>query len=216
MQDLSSGEGRTVLFVSHNMASVQNLCTRGIVLENGSIAFNGGIELCIREYLMSGNSYEEVSILENEKRLGGNYFRFTGVKYEDFYNNEIITPQSGMNLKIKIFFNCVKNFKNVEIRLQFKDRSGYIVATLNNYHTDFLFDFDKGNNVVVCNIFNMPFIKGNYLLNLRAVDFSKKTILDEVNECKMVTIESGDFFSTGKLPTVNQGVLINHNWEICV
>ncbi|WP_417887299.1 ABC transporter ATP-binding protein [Zunongwangia sp.] len=215
MQDLSSGEGRTVLFVSHNMASVQNLCTRGIVLENGKEKLNGDIEFCIREYLMSGNSYKGVSILENEKRLGGNDFRFTGVKYEDFYNNEIITPQSGMNLKIKIFFNCVKNFKNVEIRLQFKDSNGYIVATLNNYHTDFLFDFDKGNNIVVCNIFNIPFIKGNYLLNLRAVDFSKKKILDEVNECERVTIESGDFFSTGKLPTVKQGVLINHNWENC-
>src|SRR5690606_18640437 len=37
MQDLSTGEGRTVLFVSHNMASVKSLCTRGILLENGKL-----------------------------------------------------------------------------------------------------------------------------------------------------------------------------------
>ena len=44
MQDVSKGEGRTVLFVSHNMAAVQNLCTRGIVLHNGSVAFQGIIK----------------------------------------------------------------------------------------------------------------------------------------------------------------------------
>ncbi len=43
MQDISKGEGRTVLFVSHNMAAVKNLCTRGIVLEHGKVVFEGGI-----------------------------------------------------------------------------------------------------------------------------------------------------------------------------
>ncbi|WP_457611273.1 ABC transporter ATP-binding protein, partial [Lutibacter sp.] len=41
MQDISKGEGRTVLFVSHNMAAVKSLCTRGIVLENGEVVFEG-------------------------------------------------------------------------------------------------------------------------------------------------------------------------------
>ncbi|TPG40109.1 ABC transporter ATP-binding protein [Flavobacterium pectinovorum] len=50
MQDISRGEGRTVLFVSHNMAAVKSLCTRGIVLEHGKVVFEGGIEDCINQY----------------------------------------------------------------------------------------------------------------------------------------------------------------------
>ena len=43
MQDVSKGEGRTVLFVSHNMGSMQQLCTKGILLDNGCISFSGNI-----------------------------------------------------------------------------------------------------------------------------------------------------------------------------
>ena len=59
MQDLSQGEGRTVLFVSHNMASVKNLCSRGMLLENGLIGFEGNIENVIGEYLKT--NYKRLS-----------------------------------------------------------------------------------------------------------------------------------------------------------
>ncbi len=51
MQDVSKGEGRTVLFVSHNMASMQQLCSKGILLENGSIAIQSSIDETINKYL---------------------------------------------------------------------------------------------------------------------------------------------------------------------
>lgn len=53
MQDLSTGEGRTVLFVSHNMASIRNLCTRGILLENGVITTEGEIGKVLNKYLVN-------------------------------------------------------------------------------------------------------------------------------------------------------------------
>lgn len=58
MQDISRGEGRTVLFVSHNMAAVKNLCTRGVVLDNGRIVFNGDIDEAISTYLINEKSDE--------------------------------------------------------------------------------------------------------------------------------------------------------------
>ena len=51
MQDVSRGEGRTVLFVSHNMAAVRSLCQRGIVLENGGVVYDGGVNDAIDHYL---------------------------------------------------------------------------------------------------------------------------------------------------------------------
>jgi lipopolysaccharide transport system ATP-binding protein len=54
MKDISSSGGRTVLFVSHNMASVKSLCTRGIVLENGTLAYDGTTDDAVSFYLNQG------------------------------------------------------------------------------------------------------------------------------------------------------------------
>ena len=65
MQDISHGEGRTVLFVSHNMASIKNLCNRGVLLENGMVKMIGQLDEVVDEYLIRNlkevgdNSYLE-------------------------------------------------------------------------------------------------------------------------------------------------------------
>jgi lipopolysaccharide transport system ATP-binding protein len=69
MQDVSKGEGRTVLFVSHNMSAVRSLCKRGIVLENGSISFSGDINSSISYYLNSDNVNKDDLIINNIKKL---------------------------------------------------------------------------------------------------------------------------------------------------
>jgi len=61
MQDVSKGEGRTVLFVSHNMGAVKNLCTKGIMLKSGNLLFDGTIEQTIDKY---------ASILVNQRNFG--------------------------------------------------------------------------------------------------------------------------------------------------
>ena len=58
MQDVSKGEGRTVLFVSHNMASMRALCKRGILLDKGEVAFDGPIRQTVDKYLASNRSNE--------------------------------------------------------------------------------------------------------------------------------------------------------------
>ena len=57
MGDISKGEGRTVLFVSHNMAAVKSLCDKGIVLENGKTSFNGPVDGAIEYYLKNSESF---------------------------------------------------------------------------------------------------------------------------------------------------------------
>lgn len=67
MQDVSKGEGRTVLFVSHNMAAVRSLCTRGVMLKNGSIDFIGTIPDTLDRYLNDGSEIQNEKILNNIK-----------------------------------------------------------------------------------------------------------------------------------------------------
>ena len=65
MQDISKTGGRTVLFVSHNMAAVQSLCTKAILLEKGKIIASGDVESILEKYLLSNNN-EEIYKVKNE------------------------------------------------------------------------------------------------------------------------------------------------------
>ena len=69
MQDVSKGEGRTVLFVSHNMAAVRSLCTRGVMLKNGTIDFMGSTPDTLDHYLKNTESVQRERIVDNIKWL---------------------------------------------------------------------------------------------------------------------------------------------------
>ena len=74
MDEVSKKQGRTVLFVSHNMSAIETLCTKGLLMASGSIAFNGSIQQCVNEYLRvirekaTGTNWDK-TIQENEKAL---------------------------------------------------------------------------------------------------------------------------------------------------
>ena len=70
MQDVSKG-GRTVLFVSHNMAAVKGLCTRAILMQSGQLMMDGQIDGVIAEYLRAGNSTGKVSWTEKPPQADG-------------------------------------------------------------------------------------------------------------------------------------------------
>ncbi len=88
MNDISKGEGRTVLFVSHQMGAVAQLCSKGILLKNGKIGFNGNINDCIDKYLTGSDqavaykaekteakvSYIREAYISNQKNESGNVF----------------------------------------------------------------------------------------------------------------------------------------------
>ena len=65
MHDVANGEGRTVLFVSHNMAAVKSLCKKGVVMKNGGIEYTGDIESAIKKYLVNRDSRDSGTIKGN-------------------------------------------------------------------------------------------------------------------------------------------------------
>ena len=68
MQDVAHGEGRTVLFVSHNMAAVRSLCTRGVVLKNGLVDFMGTVPDSLAHYLKNEDETRKELIINNVKK----------------------------------------------------------------------------------------------------------------------------------------------------
>lgn len=67
MQDVSKGNGRTVLFVSHNMSAVRNICTRGVLLRNGTIDYIGSIPETLNKYLKNEENVKKEKIIDNIK-----------------------------------------------------------------------------------------------------------------------------------------------------
>jgi lipopolysaccharide transport system ATP-binding protein len=70
MQDVSHSDGRIVLFVSHNLLAIKQLCVRGIVLTNGKVSFSGNSEEAVQNYLLESNTEKKIT---NQKYDVGNY-----------------------------------------------------------------------------------------------------------------------------------------------
>jgi lipopolysaccharide transport system ATP-binding protein len=141
MQDISRSGGRTVLFVSHNMAAVKSLCTKGIVMENGKVAFEGNIDDAIDKYLNeSTNNAEkkwtieqapgadfirllEVKVFNKNKEISANHFITDDIQIEFIYEilkeNQLFTH--GFNLfnshNIHILSSHDKNSRTLQTPL---------------------------------------------------------------------------------------------------
>ena len=73
MGEVSQGEGRTVLFVSHNMAAVNSLCSKGFVLNHGLLNFGGNVREAISEYQKTGSAHGIVNSVWDEDKAPGDY-----------------------------------------------------------------------------------------------------------------------------------------------
>lgn len=107
MQDVSRGEGRTVLFVSHNMASVRALCKTGILLEDGHVKNLGAINSIVDEYLVSNNSkllsFDQLYYDDLNSAPGNNNIRIKSYS---------VTPLTGSHISIQSGFVINLCFKN--------------------------------------------------------------------------------------------------------
>lgn len=99
MQDVSKGEGRTVLFVSHNMSAVETLCTKGIVLKNGSVSFSGSVEDSVQKYL-DFNIINHKNIIENIEYCHP-HFKIQSVTVNNSIKSEIILDDHKLNIAIE-------------------------------------------------------------------------------------------------------------------
>ena len=102
MQDVSKGEGRTVLFVSHNMAAVKNLCTRGVVLKNGTIDYMGSTLDSINYYLENTQKNISDKIIDNiEWKHPGLNFTEIKINKTPLANSILTNGQNILELEIK-------------------------------------------------------------------------------------------------------------------
>lgn len=210
MQDLSSGEGRTVLFVSHNMGSIQQLCSRLLLLENGSAIFSGDVYDGISVYL--NRESENSKGLELSKRIdrtGGENFRFLKVKVFDKLGGTQNKLLSGAIYSFQITYSLNKNLMNARIRIIFLDSKGIVRFLCNNEFSSEVKDIystDKG--YIKCVIPKFPLPDGAYSLRLTCV--SSEGLEDDVESAFSFEVVGGDFYGTGKEQILKEGVLVEN------
>jgi len=116
MKDVSQGEGRTVLFVSHNMASVKALCKHGVLLENGMLKYMGGIQDTVDYYIGDGGSNTKNQFFDPENAPGNDVIRLRSVEILPDNNGSQLTIESGILFRVK--FDCLK--ENTMLDVNFK------------------------------------------------------------------------------------------------
>ena len=156
MGDISKGEGRTVLFVSHNMAAVKSLCTKGIVLENGLISFEGKIN-------------DVLSLYENTNNQNVN-MEFVGNKVikKAILNENLQILKYKSKFKLDVYFESNDFIKTLVLGIVIKDLNDTEIIGINNKH--YLFDrinnddTIKGKISLIINEFSI--LPGKYKLDI--------------------------------------------------
>lgn len=213
MQDISKGEGRTVLFVSHNMVSVKQLCSKCIVLEKGLIAFEGTVDRGIKHYLSNKrNRYQPNKYPIKTEKLWINNF--------EIRDTENLVAQS---MEIGRDFNLVLLLKNktntpfeINVRYQILDENEKLVTTINTYLLNSIYRSEPNEEFIMsCNLKKIPIPPGDYSIGIRLMDYFNKDILFEDDNFEKITINEGDFYNTGRIPAfANMGdLLIDYQWE---
>ena len=210
MGDLSKGEGRTVLFVSHNIASIQNLCSHGLFLENGKIKLHDKINDVISNYYKINNP-SVYKISEIVKRDGNGFLRFKNALL--YTNNELSnTIDAFKSFKIQLYYEIQSTKPIVQYRFDI-GINNYIGDRIAWMSTDtFNAYFDIKSNKIEFIVNDLPFSPGEYYLSIYCeINYE---ISDWIKEVMYFTVPEKDYYNSGKLIPKSQGnILLNYKYK---
>lgn len=201
MDDVSKKEGRTVLFVSHNMAAVRQLCTRGILLRNGELVFDGETESTINEYMNSCEKIEQKDLSRRfvNKTLPLAYI--TDVHFEDNNGKYIDTIPFGNDINLVIKYNSQLSKSSV-INIGVYNILGEKLLRISSEYAGIVKEHDEKENSIVFHLKKIPLVKGVYVFNFSLWNNYER--IDWLEKGIILNVIEGDFYQTGKIPSVGE------------
>ncbi|TAH39131.1 MAG: ABC transporter ATP-binding protein [Bacteroidetes bacterium] len=193
MDEVSKSEGRTVLFVSHNMGAINALCNSAILLDKGQIRSMGKTETITGMYF--SGSYAEAGEFIIGKSSNDEKVIIEKVTLRDAMNRPQHTFQFGDNIQVEIELDALQEFEKPYLWIGIKNGRGPVTAATAMIDGFRPAKFSKGHNTVKCTFLNVPFMPGQYTIHMgiRAADglslisdskdvaiFSISTILSEI------------------------------------
>jgi lipopolysaccharide transport system ATP-binding protein len=207
--------GRTVLFVSHNVAAVENLCRRGIVLQGGKLVFEGTSRDAVRHYLgsLSGardSTRHVIDLTTGSERQSGL------LKQLEFYTNGnqplVEGLQIGSGFRVRVHFDLPHLTSNFNVGLGFNNAFGQRAFTAGSQfapdrHPGALI----GPQVLICDVPSLTLTPGEYSLNVWLE--IENAEVDSANDAASILILESDYYGTGKVPW-NGLFVLRHHWHV--
>jgi lipopolysaccharide transport system ATP-binding protein len=215
--DEVSRVGRTVLFVSHNMAAVENLCRRGIVLDGGKVAFEGTSKEAVLDYLgrVSGAHDSTGHIVDLSAASDRRSSRGPLLKRLEFYTDEnrplVNDLQIGARLQVRVHFELPELTTNFNVGIGFNNSYGQRVFTADSrFEPDWSSVARVGPQVYICDIPSLTLTPGEY--SLRVWLEMENTEADLINDAMRIRVIESDYYGTGKVPW-NGALVLKHHWR---
>ncbi|NRD22833.1 ABC transporter ATP-binding protein [Winogradskyella litoriviva] len=205
MQDISNSDGRTVLFVSHDMGAIKNLCTRCVILNNGNVQSIRNTREAIEEYLTinisKSGSFREFVKRPTLVRMLSAEIKNKGISTTNFHSGDdveiIISIENDEHIPINIFIGLY-------------DEYGEKVAHIGNTYSEF--SIKKESTTVAVVLKKIPFVEGRFQINLSLHAYGKPHHREK--EAFIFEVSPGDYYGVGKNVIRNNGkFLINASWD---
>jgi lipopolysaccharide transport system ATP-binding protein len=212
--ETAAGEGRTVVFISHNLASVRGLCDRAIMLSGGRIMARGSASEVVDTYVSDMLTESQTSLRDRENRVGDGRMLLTDLRLEQ--GGEMIdSPASGKDFDIVVSFEAADGAPMRGVNF------GIVIAAhgedkplINIYSETAGAPFREvpGKGEIRCRIKRCPLPAGQYYVGVWC-DASQQ-MLDAITRAADLTVGGGDFFGSGREQMGPRTVLVDHSWSI--
>ncbi len=211
MEDVT-GEGRTVLFVSHNMAMIQNLCTVAYGLDHGSIMASGDVNDVIAHYLEKYDRPEPIPLSSRQDRKGTGRLRFMGFSISGSLKSSD-TVQCGAHAAFEINYEGKPPLQDVHVEMQFMDQFGIPVLVTSTDLGGQDFDEVPPHGTFICRFDKFPLLPGIYHINLYST--TRGVEADRIKNAITIHVVEGDYYGTGRLPGRSDSIVaVPHYWEV--
>lgn len=210
MHNIAAG-GRTVLFVSHNMAAIRNLCGRVAFLRNGLIANVGKTQEMVAMYLAEGRDTPAIPLPQRTDREGNGLIRITGLTMNNSDGVAMANICSGDTVRFDIDYISIDRCRRTSFHIGFYDIFGVQIIHCSSLVTGFTFESLRCQGQISCIIQRLPLPPGRYMLNVAALQ--EGTLLDRVERAMEMNVVAGDYYGSGDTSSFNWAkCLVDHTW----
>jgi lipopolysaccharide transport system ATP-binding protein len=200
MHDLRGG-GRTVLFVSHNMAAVENLCARGIWLAQGQIQLDGRARDVIEAYMASFASAEDASkaLSAAHDRRGSGEIRFARVELLSAEGEVLSVARAGKGLVMRLHYEAREPIERAVFGIKLHTELGTLVTDTSTWlHGLNIPLIPSGEGYVELEIDALNLIPGRYYLSLLLESRPEKRVFDVLDHAMALDVEEAPIYGQSR------------------